>query len=92
MILKWFAPKEFYKLPASVEKNLEAFLIFVSYFQRKIGTFLWILEKLSKSLTYRKVRDHCHFTGKYRGATHIICNLIFTVPNEITLIFQNGSN
>ena len=24
---------------------------------------------------YCKVRDHCHFTGKYRGAVHNICNL-----------------
>ena len=22
-----------------------------------------------------KVRDHCHYTGKYRGAVHKICNL-----------------
>ena len=24
---------------------------------------------------YRKVRDHCHYTGKYSGAAHSICNL-----------------
>ena len=23
----------------------------------------------------RKVRDHCHYTGKYRGAAHRKCNL-----------------
>ena len=27
-----------------------------------------------------KVRDHCHYTGKYRGACHNICNLRYKVP------------
>ena len=24
---------------------------------------------------YHKVRNHCHFTGKYRGASHNVFNL-----------------
>ena len=38
-----------------------------------------------------KVRDHCHYTGKYRGAAHIICNLRYKVPKEIPTVFHNGS-
>ena len=38
-----------------------------------------------------KVRDHCHYTGKYRGATHNICNLRYKVPKEIPTVFHNGS-
>ena len=51
-----------------------------------------ILKKLSKSINYWKVRDHCHYTAKYRGAAHSICNLKFNVPNEIRVVFHNGSN
>ena len=51
-----------------------------------------ILQKLSKSINYWKVKDHCHYTGKYRGTEHSICNLKFNVPNEIPVVFQNGSN
>ena len=38
-----------------------------------------------------KVRDHCHYTGKYRGAAHNICNLRYKVPKEIHVVFHNGS-
>ena len=40
-----------------------------------------------KDKNYRKVRDHCHFTGKYHGAEHSICNLRFNVRNEIPVFF-----
>ena len=38
-----------------------------------------------------KVRDHCHYTGKYRGAAHNICNLRFKIPKEIPVVFHNIS-
>ena len=38
-----------------------------------------------------KARDHCHFTGKYRGAAHSICNFKHKVPTFIPVIFHNGS-
>ena len=36
-----------------------------------------------------KVRDHCHFTGKYRGAAHKICNLMCKKPRVLPVIFHN---
>ncbi|XP_030767535.1 uncharacterized protein LOC115891247 [Sitophilus oryzae] len=39
-----------------------------------------------------RVRDHCHLTGKYRGAAHSVCNLNFKVPNFIPVFFHNMSN
>ena len=38
-----------------------------------------------------KVRDHCHYTRKYRVAAHNICNLRYKVPKEIPIVFHNGS-
>ena len=40
---------------------------------------------------HHKVRDHCHYTGKYRGAAHNICNLRYKMPKEIPIVFHNGS-
>ena len=32
---------------------------------------------------HHKVKDHCHYTGKYRGAAHDISNLKCKIPKEI---------
>ena len=40
---------------------------------------------------YHKVRDHCHYTGKYRGAAHDTCNLRYKIRKEIPVVFHNGS-
>ena len=39
----------------------------------------------------KKQRDHCHFTGKYRGAAHVKCNLQFKKPKFTPVIFHNLS-
>ena len=39
----------------------------------------------------QKVRDNCHYTGKYSGAAHNICNMRYKVPKEIPVVFHNGS-
>ena len=39
---------------------------------------------------YQKVRDHCHYTGKYRGAAHSICNLQYKTTKKIPVVFHNG--
>ena len=38
-----------------------------------------------------KVRDHCHYTDKYRGAAHNICNPRYKIPKEIPVVSHNGS-
>ena len=40
---------------------------------------------------HHKVKDHCHYTGKFRGAAHSVCNLRYKTPKEVPIIFYNGS-
>ena len=39
----------------------------------------------------KKVRDHCHFTGRYRGATHNSCNLKYRKPDFTPVVLHNLS-
>ena len=43
----------------------------------------------SHELKEDKVRDHCHFTGQYRGAAHNKCNLQCRKPMVLPVIFHN---
>ena len=41
----------------------------------------------------KKVRDHCHFTGQYRGPAHLKCNLDFCFKDfKIPVFFHNLKN
>ena len=37
---------------------------------------------------HHKVKDHCHYTGKLRGATHSICNLKYKTTKEVPVVFH----
>ena len=44
--------------------------------------------KYLKDKKDRKVRDHCHYAGEYRGAVHSKCNLKYSVPKKIPIVFH----
>ena len=48
----------------------------------------WICKKLIDN-DEEKVRDHCHVTGKFRGAAHKSCNLNFKLTKKVSVIFHN---
>ena len=55
--------------------------------QFKQASDCWICKK--KLNLADRVRDHCHFTGRYRGAAHNKCNLKYSKPNNISVFFHN---
>ena len=44
-----------------------------------------------KPLGKDRVRDHCHLTGKFRGAAHNGCNINYKIPKFFPVIFHNLS-
>ena len=40
---------------------------------------------------HHNVRDHCHYTGKYRDTPHNVCNLRYKTLKGIPVIFHNDS-
>ena len=76
------------KMSFTIYADLECLL-------EKMGTCQNDPNKSSKEFNndkkQQKLSDHCHYTGKYRGAAHNICNLRYKVPKEIPVVFHNGS-
>ena len=55
--------------------------------QFNIASDCWICgEELENN---NKVRNHCHYTGRYRGAAHNICNLNYSKPKGVPVFFHN---
>ncbi|PFX13987.1 hypothetical protein AWC38_SpisGene21896 [Stylophora pistillata] len=57
----------------------------------KNATCCWLCEKEFTEKD-KKVRDHCHYTGKFRGAAHNSCNLKNRRPRFTPVIFHNLAN
>ena len=36
-----------------------------------------------------RVRDHCHLSGKFRGAVHEVFNLKYKFPTFFSVVFHN---
>ena len=53
--------------------------------------FCYDKNQKSKFKLYKKVIDHCLFTGNFRGAAHSICNLRYSVSREIPVKIRNSS-
>ena len=70
------------KLIMSAEEEEEEEEIF------QLSNSCWICDKLF-DVGDGKVRDHCHRTGKHRGAAHWSCNINLKLTKKISVIFHN---
>ena len=52
------------------------------------ASYCWIC---GEELGNDRVRDHCHYTGCYRGAAHNNCNLNYSKPKGVPVFFHNLS-
>ena len=54
----------------------------------KMANICWIFGGFVENCD-NKVRDHCHTTGKYRGAAHYSCNSNLKISKKVPVIFHN---
>lgn len=56
------------------------------------NTICHICEKSLEGVDSSKIAiDHCHLTGKIRGRTHRTCNILYSLPKFIPVVFHNLS-
>ena len=55
--------------------------------------FIFDIDSCSKNMYAKhcRVRDHCHYTEKYRGSAQANCNLNYKESKQIPIVFHNGS-
>ena len=56
--------------------------------QFQSSNICWICEKLIDD-DDEKVKDHCHMTGKFRGAAHWSCNINLPLTKKVPVLFNN---
>ena len=99
-------PLELYRGPDAAKvfcKKIQEYVKDIYYLIKKTNKKMEITEKeqkefnsatecyiCKKQLNNDKVRDHCHFTGKYRGPAHDKCNLKEKL-NFVPIFFHNLS-
>ena len=82
--------KQFLKSISTAKSNEKKLLIMSEEEEHLLqqSNSCWICEKLIDN-DDEKVRDHCHVTGKFRGAAHWNCNINFQLTKKVPVIFHN---
>ena len=83
VFIKWL--EDDVKFLANIEPKK---MIFTKEDEKQFNTAsdCWIC---GEELGNDRVRDHCHYTGRYRGAAHNSCNLKYNKPKSVSVFFHN---
>ncbi|KAE9529175.1 hypothetical protein AGLY_011971 [Aphis glycines] len=86
------------ELPPRLEKKLKIYVAAIEHYKQlndddNICLYKSKIEEAIKykKLNMKKVCDHDHLTGEYRGAAHSICNLTYKNPKFIPIVCHNLS-
>ena len=75
--------KEYDYCKKMIKKHFNINLITSAEEERfQLSNNCWICDKLF-DVGDEKVRDHCHITGKYRGAAHWSCNINLKLSKKV---------
>ena len=82
--------KEYTYCRKVIKKHFNKNLIILAEEEEKfqLSNSCWICFK-SFDVGDEKVRDHCHITGKYRGASHFSFNANFKLSKKVPVTFHN---
>ena len=83
VFIKWL--EDDVKFLANIEQKK---MVFTKEDEKQFNTAsdCWIC---GEELENDRVRDHCHYTGRYRGAAHNSCNLKYRKPESVPVFFHN---
>ena len=83
VFIKWL--EDDVKFLANIEEKK---MVFTKEDEKQFNTAsdCWIC---GEELENDRVRDHCHYTGRYRGAAHNSCNLKYRKPESVPVFFHN---
>ena len=75
----------------SYEKNTELNLWRNQSYQEQNICYICKRELNIYDKEYYKIRDHCHYTGKCKGAAHNVYNIRYKIPKWIPVAFHKES-
>ena len=91
--------KEYYDDDVALEKNINDIYKKFKYPKSMITTMhdklgydnSTLCHICNEELGEDRVHDHCHISGKFRGAAHEVCNLKYKSPKFFPVLFHNLS-